>query len=50
MYWLKTRDYILMDDDSAYTAPFFSMDIYRRIIKPFHKLHADIALESGCFI
>jgi hypothetical protein len=50
MYWLKPEIYILMDDDSAYTAPFISLDIYRRIIKPFHKLHADIALESGCFI
>ena len=50
MKYLKPDIYILMDDDAAYQAPFFSLDIYRRLIKPFHKLHADIALENGCII
>jgi len=50
MYYLKPDIYILMDDDSAYTRPFISLDIYRRLIKPFHKLHCDIALENGCYI
>jgi len=40
----------LMDDDSAERAPFFSLDMYRRIFKPFHKLHADIALDAGMVI
>ncbi|MCL2408895.1 MAG: hypothetical protein FWC96_04680 [Oscillospiraceae bacterium] len=50
MKYLKPEVYILMDDDCAYRAPFFSLDIYRQIFKPFHKLHCDLALENGCMI
>ena len=50
MQYLKPDVYILMDDDAAYRAPFFSVDTYREIFKPFHKLHCDLALENGCMI
>ena len=45
--FLKPELYAIMDDDSAYRAPFFSVDMYRRLIKPFHKKHVDMALENG---
>ena len=48
MYYLKPDVVGLMDDDSAYRAPFFSVEMYRKIFKPFHKLHTDIAQEAGC--
>ncbi|MBQ8975429.1 MAG: hypothetical protein IJ072_06905 [Oscillospiraceae bacterium] len=48
MEYLKPDLYILMDDDSAYRRPFFSLDIYRDIFKPFHKKHCELALEHGC--
>ena len=50
MQYLKPDIYILMDDDAAYRAPFFSLDIYHEIFKPFHKLHCDIVRENGCRI
>lgn len=50
MQYLKPEVYILMDDDAAYRAPFFSLEQYREFFKPFHKIHCDIALESGCHI
>jgi len=49
-YYAKPDVYILMDDDCAYRAPFFSLEMYRKFFKPFHKIHADIALENGAFI
>lgn len=48
--YVKPDVYILMDDDAAYRAPFFSPEMYRKFFKPFHKLHCDIALENGAFI
>ena len=50
MQYLKPDVYILMDDDAAYRAPFFSVATYREIFKPFHKLHCDLALENGCMV
>ena len=50
IYYLKPEVLGLMDDDAAYRAPFFSVDMYRRIFKPFHKLHADLALENNMVI
>lgn len=50
MHFLKPDVYVLMDDDSAYRAPFISLEMYRDVIKPFHKLHCDIALEAGSVI
>ncbi|MCL2124715.1 MAG: hypothetical protein FWH33_01855 [Oscillospiraceae bacterium] len=48
--YLKPEVLGLMDDDAAYRAPFFSVDMYKKIFKPFHKLHADIALNEGMVI
>ena len=50
IYYLKPEVLGIMDDDSAYRAPFFSVEMYREIFKPFHKLHADIALNEGMVI
>lgn len=50
IYYTKPEILGLMDDDSAYLQPFFSVETYRKIFKPFHKLHCDIALESGMMI
>ena len=38
------------DDCAAYKSPFFSPDMYRQLIKPFHKKHADLAKEAGLLI
>ena len=48
MEYLKPDIYILMDDDSAYRSPFFSLDVYREFFKPLHKKHCELALEHGC--
>jgi len=48
--YVKPDIYSIMDDDAAYRAPFFSVEMYRQLIKPFHKKHADLALENGMFI
>ena len=45
--YAKPDVYCVMDDDSAQMAPFFSLDMYRRLVKPFHKRHVDLALEHG---
>ncbi|MCL1834943.1 MAG: hypothetical protein FWG48_02175 [Oscillospiraceae bacterium] len=50
LHYLKPDVFGLMDDDSAYRAPFFSVEMYRKIFKPFHKMHTDLALEAGCVI
>ncbi|MCL2046363.1 MAG: hypothetical protein FWG88_08260 [Oscillospiraceae bacterium] len=49
-YWTKPDVMGIMDDDASEKAPFFSLEIYRDIFKPFHKLHCDIALENGAVI
>lgn len=48
--YAKPEVYTLMDDDAAKLAPFFSLDMYRRLVKPFHKRHADLALENGIYL
>jgi hypothetical protein len=48
--YVKPEVYILMDDDAAYRAPFFSLEMYRKFFKPFHTLHCDLARENGAFI
>jgi hypothetical protein len=48
--YVKPELYTIMDDDAAYRAPFFSVEMYRRLVKPFHKRHADLALEHGLFV
>ncbi len=50
IYWCKPEVFTLMDDDSAKLAPFFSLSMYRELVKPFHKLQCDLALENDIFI
>lgn len=48
--WCRPDIYQIMDDDSAYRAPFFSLEMYREFFKPLHKLHADLAQENGMLL
>ena len=48
--WCKPDIYRIMDDDSAYLAPFFSVEMYREFFKPLHKKHTDLANEHGILI
>ena len=48
LQYMKPDVFNLMDDDAAFLCPFFSVDTYREIFKPFHKMHCDLALENGC--
>ncbi len=50
MQYLKPDIYTLLDDDSALNAPFFSVEMYRKFFKPFHKIHCDICKENGVYI
>jgi hypothetical protein len=46
----KPDVYQIFDDCAAAAMPFFSADMYRKLIKPFHKKHADLALDAGCLL
>lgn len=48
--WCKPDIYRIMDDDAAYRAPFFSLDMYREFFKPLHKKHTDLAQENGILL
>lgn len=48
--WCKPDIYSIMDDDSAYRAPFFSVEMYREFFKPMHKKHCDLAQENGLLL
>ena len=48
--YAKPEVYTIMDDDAANLAPFFSLNMYRELVKPFHKMHADLALENGVML
>ncbi len=48
--YVKPDIYILMDDDAAYRAPFFSVEMYREFFKPFHKRHCDLVKDAGILI
>ena len=48
--YVKPDTMTLMDDDAAYRAPFFSVQMYREFFKPMHKLHCDLALENGLLL
>jgi len=50
IYWCKPDIYQIMDDDSAYRAPFFSLEMYHEFFKPMHKLHADLARDNGMML
>ncbi len=39
--------YCILDDTAAAQAPFISKDMYQRLVKPYHKQVADMALENG---
>ena len=45
--YTKPDIYMISDDCAAARHPFFSPDMYKRLVKPFHKKHADLALENG---
>lgn len=45
--WCHLASYGIADDCAAARAPFFSLEMYRALIKPFHKKHAVLALENG---
>jgi len=47
VYYLKPDVISIMDDDSAYRSPFFSVETYREFFKPYHKMHCDLAAELG---
>ena len=48
--YAKPEIYTIMDDDAAMRAPFFSPEMYRALVKPFHKRHTDLARENGIFL
>ncbi len=48
--YAKPDIYTIMDDDAAAQAPFFSLNTYRTLVKPFHERHARLALENGIFL
>jgi hypothetical protein len=48
--YVKPELYTIMDDDSAYRAPFFSVEMYQKLVKPFHKRHADLARENDVLL
>lgn len=48
--YAKPDGMVLMDDDAAFRAPFFSVDMYREFFKPYHKLNCDLALENNMVI
>ena len=48
--YVKPDYFGLMDDDAAYRSPFFSVEMYRKLFKPFHKKHCDILNEEGILI
>jgi hypothetical protein len=39
--------YELADDTAAHNCPFISPETYRKLVKPFHKREADLALDAG---
>ena len=48
--YVKPDVYTIMDDDAAALAPFFSLDTYRELVRPFHEKHAKMALERGVYL
>jgi len=46
----KPDTYQIFDDCAAAAAPFFSADMYKKLIKPFHKKHTDLAAEYGILV
>ena len=50
IHYLKPDIYTLMDDDAAYKAPFFSLEMHRKLIRPFQQRHCDLLLEAGAYL
>ncbi len=50
LYYAKPDIYMLADDCAAAAAPFFSHELYKTLIKPFHRKHADLAKDAGVFL
>ncbi len=50
LQYIKPDTLGLMDDDSAFRMPFFSVETYREFFKPLHKRHTDLAQENGMLI
>ena len=50
IYYCKPDLFGMMDDDSAYQAPFFSVDMYREFLKPLQQKHIDLAKENGMLV
>ncbi len=48
--YVKPEVYTIMDDDSAALAPFFSLNTYRELVRPFHEKHAKLARERGVYL
>jgi len=48
--YVRPEIYTIMDDDAAAMAPFFSLELYRKLVLPFHKKHADLARENGILL
>lgn len=48
--YTKPDVYMLADDTAAQAAPFFSLNMYRELLKPFYKRHTDLARNAGCLI
>ena len=46
IYYCKPDLFGMMDDDAAYHAPFFSLDMYREFFKPLQQKHIDLAKEN----
>ena len=45
--YFKPDIYELGDDTAAHNFPFISPEVYRNLVKPFHKREADLALDAG---
>jgi len=39
----------LVDDTATWKSPFISVDMYRDIIKPYHKRNVELGVEIGCY-
>ena len=50
IYYCKPDLFGMMDDDAAYHAPFFSLDMYREFFKPLQQKHIDLAKENGMLV
>ena len=50
LYYCKPEIYSIMDDDAAYRAPFFSVEMYQEFFKPCHKKHTDLCNDNGIYI